>query len=329
MITRQLGRVGPIVSALGVGFWAMGGGYGAASEDAARRVVDRAIELGATLFDTAPAYGTAESFLGRALGARRRRVFLVSKCGLAPDPLTGRLVLDGRPEAIRAHVEGSLGRLRSDALDLLLVHYPDPRVPFADTMGALDALRREGKARHLGVSNFSAAQLRASALHAPLVANQVGYHLYDRRWERDVFAAARELGIGIMAYSPLAHGLLAGRFAARPSFAPDDWRSRGDTLVSQRLLDPANLAHNVAVTARFAPVAARHGCSVAQLAIAWVLGHEAVATVITGSRRVAGLEENHGALKVRLSSEDRREMEQIARDVRGYEEALPVWPSGG
>ncbi|MCL4545805.1 MAG: aldo/keto reductase, partial [Chloroflexi bacterium] len=113
--------------------------------------------LGATLFDTAPAYGSSEAFLGEVLGPRRQRVFLISKCGLAPDPASGRLVLDGRPEALRAHVEASLSRLRSDYLDLLLVHYPDPRVPLAETMGALAALRRAGKARSVGACRGSAS----------------------------------------------------------------------------------------------------------------------------------------------------------------------------
>lgn len=326
MLMRQLGRGGPMVPALGIGFWSVGGGYGATDDDEARRLVDRAIALDATIFDTAPAYGAAEAFLGKVLSTRRHEVFLVSKCGLVPDPVTGRLILDGRPAAIRGHVEGSLGRLRTDYLDLLLVHYPDSRVPYTETMDALDALRQAGKARYVGVSNFSAAHLRESIQHAPMVANQIGFHLYDRRWERDMFATARSLGVGIMAYSPLAHGLLSGQWVEHPPSSASDWRSLGDTLVSQHLFDPANLTHNVASTARLQPLAAQHGCSIAQLAIAWVLHHPSVTTVITGSRRVAMLEENIGALGVTLTSEDLAAMERIAKDIRGYDDALPIWP---
>jgi aryl-alcohol dehydrogenase-like predicted oxidoreductase len=226
---RELGKSGLQVSVVGFGCWESGGEYGAYEPDEVIRAVHRALDLGVTLFDTARAYGfgRSEELLARALGPRRQDVVVVSKVGLerAPD---GRYLRDSSRATLMAGLEHSLRALRTDHVDLLLFHWPDRSRSWAEAMDALLEIKRSGKARHIGVSNFRADDLRASAPLAPLAANQVGYNLFDRRWERDVFAAAGELGIGIMAYGPLAHGLLTGRLAADDRFQETDWRSRGD-----------------------------------------------------------------------------------------------------
>ncbi len=237
---RRLGNHGPNVPEIGLGFWSISGAFGPADEAESRRTIARAIDLGATLFDTAPAYGSSEELLGRTLSMERNRVFLTTKCGLAPDPRTGRLQLDSRPESLRRQVEDSLRRLRCADVDLLLLHWPDPRVPITEAVGALDRMRQAGLTRYVGVSNFSAAQLREAIRAAPITCNQVGYHLFDRRWECEMFPTAAELGVAVVAYSPLAHGLLTGTLDSA-TLHPDDWRTRGDTLSSQHLFAPVNL----------------------------------------------------------------------------------------
>jgi len=322
---RRLGKHGPTVPAIGLGFWSIGGAFGPADEAESRRTMGRAIELGATLFDTAPAYGSSEELLGRTLGREREQVFLTTKCGLAPDPRSGRLLLDSRPESLRRQVEDSLRRLRCADVDLLLIHWPDPHVPIAEAAGALDRLRQTGLTRYVGVSNFSAAQLREAVHAAPIVCNQVGYHLFDRRWERAMFPTAAELGVAVVAYSPLAHGLLTGTLDSAALHA-DDWRTRGDTLSSQQLFAPANLPHNFALARQMAALVEQPGQSLTQAAIAWVLHQPQVASVITGSRRVARLEENIGALDIRLDDATRAELTRLGDFARGLEQDIPVWP---
>ena len=292
---RELGKSGLQVSVIGFGCWESGGEYGAYEPDEVIRAVHRALDLGVTLFDTARAYGfgRSEELLARALGPRRQDVVVVSKVGLerAPD---GRYLRDSSRATLMAGLEQSLRALRTDHVDLLLIHWPDRSRSWAEAMDVLLDIKRSGKARHIGVSNFRSDDLRASAPLAPLAANQVGYNLFDRRWERDVFAAAGELGIGIMAYGPLAHGLLTGRLAADDRFQETDWRSRGDVF-GQPLLEPDNLAANLAVVDRLRGPAAALGMSVAQLAIAWVLHNPLVAVALTGCRTQGEIEENAGA----------------------------------
>ena len=323
---RRLGEHGPLVPAIGLGFWSVGGAFGPADAAESRRTVARAIELGATLFDTAPAYGQSEEFLGATLTpSQRHDVFLTTKCGLAPDPASGRLRLDSRPEQLRQQLESSLRRLRCDMVDLLLIHWPDPRMPIGEAIGALEDLRRAGLTHYLGVSNFSAAQLREACRHAPVVCNQVGYHLFDRRWEREMFATAAELGVAVVAYSPLAHGLLSGTLDPA-AFDASDWRARGDTLASQRLFHRAHLANNLVLARRMVEASAEASCSLPQAAIAWVLSNPCVASVITGSRRMTRLEENVGALACSLPPETRARLEQLAGQALGLQSAIPVWP---
>ena len=215
---RALGDTGLTVSAIGFGCWEMGNpGYGSTDESEVIAAVHRAMELGVTLFDTAPNYGFggSEIVLGKALGERRKDIVLVSKVGITWDPVTNTTKFDGRYSTIKRINEESLQRLGTDHVDLLLMHWPDPETPIAETMRALEELKAEGKTKHIGVSNFTSYELREAKSHAPICANQVGYNLFDRRWEREMFPTAQEIGVGVMAYGPMAHGLLTGTSPAR------------------------------------------------------------------------------------------------------------------
>src|SRR3982075_689739 len=255
---RKLGNTGLEPSAIGFGCWEMGNPeYGSSDDNEMIAAVNRAIDLGVTLFDTAPNYGFggSEKVLGRALGARRKDVILVSKVGITWDPVTLTSKFDGRYSTIKRINQQSLRRLGTDYLDLVLMHWPDPETPIEETMRALEELRTEGKARHVGGSNFSAYELQEARKYAPICANEVGYNLFDRRWEHEMFPQAQDLGIGIMAYGPMAHGLLTGTLPRQNTFDERDWRRKGD-IFGQRLFGP-NLEKNLDVVDNLLTVADR------------------------------------------------------------------------
>ncbi|HEY3082640.1 MAG TPA: aldo/keto reductase [Chloroflexota bacterium] len=321
---RPLGDTGLTVSAIGFGCWEMGGlHYGGTDDDEVTQAVHRAMELGVTLFDTAPNYGFggSEQVLGRALKGRRRDVVLVSKTCISWDPVTLTSKFDGRYSTVKRLNEESLQRLGTDYLDLLLIHWPDPETPIEETMKALEELRQEGKARHIGVSNYSPYELRTAKSHAPICANQVGFNMFDRRWQREMFPTARELGIGIMAYGPMAHGLLTGTMKADHQFGEKDWRRQG-LLFGQRLFGP-NLAQNVGVVEQLKGVAARLGTTLPRLALAWVLREPAVSVALSGCRNVREIEENVQALDVKIPDEVMAEIDQILKGAAGQTDRIP------
>jgi aryl-alcohol dehydrogenase-like predicted oxidoreductase len=303
----------------------MGGtNYGPIDEAEAVAAIRRALDLGVTLFDTAPGYGFghSEEVLGRALGARRGDVVLVSKTAVSWDPVTFTRKLDSRYSTVKRITEESLRRLGTDHLDLLLIHWPDVDTPLEETMRALTDLASEGKTRYVGVSNFSSYELKEGQRNAPLCANQVGYNLFDRRWEREMFPTAQELGIGVMAYGPMAHGLLTGAMGRDTAFDPADWRSSG-VIFGQRLFSPESLPRNLEVVERLKGVAARRGTSLPRLALAWVLRHPAVAVALSGCRTPGEIEENVRALEVGVDDEVAGEMEGIMAGAAGQVEAVP------
>ncbi|MGH2600829.1 MAG: aldo/keto reductase, partial [Dehalococcoidia bacterium] len=319
------------VPAIGFGCWEMGGTYGAIDDGEATAAIHRALDLGVTLYDTALVYGymplqgageagRSERLLARALGPRRRDVLVVTKGGLPTRPglKPGR---DGRYQTVIEDCETSLRNLATDSIDLYLIHWPDPETPFEETMRALTDLVAAGKVRHIGVSNFSAAQLRACRAHAPIVANQVGYNLFDRRWEREMFATAAELGIGIMAYGPLAHGLLTGTFTAETTFESSDWRAAG-MIFRQPLFSPEHFPANLAVVERLKAFAAQKNASLPCLALAWVLANPQVAVALAGARRPSEIEENVTALTIQLTPADRAELDAIMQEAAGLIDAV-------
>lgn len=336
---RRMGVSALEVSAVGFGCWELGGTYGAFDTQSVIAAIHRAIDLGVTLFDTARVYGFApqlvdfdltkaegagrsEELLARALGPRRSDVLLVTKGGL-PTRVGQKPVRDSRYQSIIEDCDLSLRALRTDYIDLYLIHWPDPETPIAETMGALNDLIAAGKVRYVGVSNFSAAQLREARAHAPVIANQVGYNLFDRRWEREMFPTATELGVGIMAYGPLAHGLLTGTFTPETTFEATDWRSKG-MIFGQALFTPENFPQNLAVVERLKQIAARKGVGLPRLALAWVLAQPAVSVGLTGARAPAEIEDNVAALDVVLTPDERAALDAAMHGAAGQTTTIPT-----
>lgn len=321
---RKLGVEGPTVSAIGFGCWEMGNpGYGSTDDSEVIAAVHRAIDLGVTLFDTAPNYGFggSEEVLGRALGKRRQDIILVSKTCISWDPVTHTTKFDGRYSTTKRLNEESLRRLGTDYLDVLLVHWPDPETPIDETMRALNEIVAEGKARYVGVSNYTAYELREAKTHAPVTANQVGYNLFDRRWEREMFPTARELGVGVMAYGPMAHGLLTGTMRRGDNFDEHDWRRRG-VIFGQTLFGPS-LDRNLDVVDQLKGVASDLGTSLPRLALAWVLRNPAVSVALSGVRRISELEENLEALAVTISDDALARIDAIMSGAAGQVDEVP------
>ena len=314
-------------SVVGFGTWEMGTTqYGAIDIAEAVRAVEMAVDHGITLFDTAEVYGpfTSEELLARGLGARRKDVVVVTKVGFAyrDDPdARGRAAVAGRdasPAHITAHAEQCLARLDTDYLDLLLIHWPDHKTPHEETIGALEALKQAGKIRHYGVSNYDVAMLRECERHGHLTANQVGYHLFDRRMEAEVLPFCSSAGIGFMAYGSLGFGLLTGAFTPETTFVDWDWRSSGSAF-GLPLFKGETFLRELRVVDKLKTFAADHGRTVAQLAIAWVLGHPAMTVGLVGMRNERELEENIAAADWRLTDDDRRTIDRFFE-----EEAVPT-----
>jgi aryl-alcohol dehydrogenase-like predicted oxidoreductase len=322
---RRLGRSGPEVSAIGFGCWEMGGsGYGVTDEAEVARAVHRAIDLGVTLFDTAPVYafGGSEEALGRALGKRRNEIVLVSKGGQTWDPVTTTRKSDARYSQLKGGLEDTLRRLGTDHLDLYLIHWPDPETPIEESMKALNDMVAEGKARYVGVCNHASYELRECAKHAPVVTNQVGYNMFDRRWENEMFPTARELGVNVMAYGPMAHGLLTGAFTRDQVFEPGDWRRSG-MLFGQRLLGP-NLAANLDVVDELRGLAEELGTTLPRLALAWVLRDPIVAVALSGCRTVGEIEENVKAVEVKIPRDALTRVDAALDKVVGRSDVIPA-----
>ncbi len=289
MESREFETSGISVSTVSMGTWPIGGArYGERDDAAAITAIQAAVDAGVTCFDTAPSYGNgnAEELLGSALKGRRDAAVIVTKGGLVWDEGSHVLGRNGRPEYLAARLDESLRRLGTDYVDLFMIHWPDLDTPLAETMGGLEALVASGKVRAVGVSNFTGAQLRESASYLSstrLVANQISFSLFDRRWADDAFAACRDLGIGVMAYGPLAHGLLAGAFTRETRFDATDWRASG-MIFGQALLASGNFNRNLDVVDDLAAIAARIGLTLPQLALAWVLHDPVVTTALVGAR---------------------------------------------
>lgn len=322
-----MGAGGPLVSTVGFGTWPIGGkGYGLAADDEVAHAVTRALDLGITLFDTAPAYGGgyAEEFLGRVLAGQRDRVVLVTKGGLKLDETGGIVGRDSRAASLMRGLDQSLARLVTDYVDVFLIHWPDRQTPWDEAMTGLQHILRSGKARFVGVSNFHATELDRCCRLAPIATNEVAYSLFDRRWEKTVFPVARARGVGIAAYSPLAHGLLGGRYGRDHHFASSDWRAVGRNLSSPDLFVGENFQQNLVLVERLHRLAQGLELTVAQLALAWVLRDPLVATAITSPRRPGQVGESVGATTARLTADVWTELESVAARVAGRVEDLPL-----
>jgi aryl-alcohol dehydrogenase-like predicted oxidoreductase len=305
---RTLGPAGPAVSALGLGCMGMSEFYGEHSDTESLATLRQALDLGVNFLDTADMYGpyTNEELVGRALRGRRREAFLATKFGFVRDNLnpTARAI-DARPQRVREACEGSLKRLGVEQIDLYYLHRVDPAVAIEETVGAMAQLVKEGKVRFLGLSEVSPHTLeRAHRVH-PITALQSEYSLWTRDPEDGVLAMCEKLGVGFVPYSPLGRGFLTGALRSADDFAADDYRRMSPRFQGE------NFGRNLALVEKVKTLAHDKGCTPAQLALAWVLAQGQYIVPIPGTRRVRNLEENLGALKVRLTSVDLATIEAV------------------
>ena len=299
LTTRTLGTQGLVVSALGLGCMGMSQAYGAPGErDEGESIatVHRAIELGVTLFDTAEVYGphTNEELLARALVGKREQVLIATKFGFTFDA-TGVTGLNSRPGHVREAVEGSLRRLRTDRIDLLYQHRVDPAVPIEDTVGAMAELVREGKVRFLGLSEAGEQSIRRAHATHPISALQSEYSLWERNLEPRILPLLRELGIGLVPFAPLGRGFLTGAVKRAEDYPADDFRHRDPRYQGD------NFDANMRAAAAVRDLAAVHGATPAQIALAWLLCKGEDIVPIPGTKRRRYLEENLAASEVALS----------------------------
>jgi aryl-alcohol dehydrogenase-like predicted oxidoreductase len=312
MNKRRLGESGPEVSAIGLGCMGMSAFYGTTDEEEARRTILRALDLGCGFLDTSDMYGphTNERLVGATIASRREEVFLATKFGIKLELVDGRpqRSIDGSPAYVHGACAGSLERLGVEHIDLYYQHRVDPGTPIEETVGAMAELVEQGKVRYLGLSEASAETIRrAHAVH-PITAVQTEYSLWTRDLEQDILPTLEELGIALVAYSPLGRGFLSGRFSSPDELDADDFRRHGPRFSGE------NLRQNLKLAERVSELAAEKGITPGQLALAWVLSRGEHVVPIPGTKRVAYLEENLAAADVELSAE---EAERIA-------EALPA-----
>ena len=303
MQTRRLGKNGPAVSALGLGCMGMSFAYGPADENESLRVLHHYLELGGNFLDTAEIYGPFknEELLGKFLREiPRDRVVVATKFGFRIDPDGTRRGLDSSPANVRRAVDGSLKRLGLDVIDLYYQHRVDPDVPIEDTVGAVAELVKVGKVRRLGLSEAGPETLRRAAKVHPIAALQSEYSLWTRDVESNgVLAACRELGITFVPYSPLGRGFLAGAIQKLDDLDVSDWRRTNYPRFQEEALQA-----NLKLAAAVKELAAEKGITPAQLALAWILAQGEDMLPIPGTKRVRYLEDNMGALKVKLTAAD-------------------------
>lgn len=297
MRSRQLGPI--TTSGLGLGCMGMSFAYGTVPDAAATSTIDAALEHGITLFDTADIYGpeTNERLVGRALASRRDDVVLATKFGGRSLEIEGRAP-DGRPEYVARACDASLARLGLDVIDLYYLHRVDPEVPIEETVGAMGALVTAGKVRHLGLSEASAATIRRAHATHPIAAVQSEYSLWTRDVEPDVLPTLRELGIGLVPYSPLGRGFLTGTITSRDDLDADDWRRHNPRFSEE------NFDRNLGLVDGVRQLADDRGLTAAQVALAWVLAQGDDLVPIPGTTKPERVAENVAALDVQLSAED-------------------------
>jgi len=322
MEQRRMGDTDIVCSSIGFGTWEMSTTmYGDIDINESSKAVNTAIDHGITLFDTAEVYGPfhSEELLAKALGNRRKEITLVSKVGFHYTD-EGRITgTDSTYDNVIKRAEGCLKRLQTDVVDLLLIHWRDHNTSLDETMRALVQLQKDGKIRYYGVSNFDIAMMEECQKYGNLATNQVGYHMFDRRMEKEVLPYCLEKKIGFMGYGTLGFGLLTGAFTPETTFARNDWRSYMSAF-GLPLFEGEHFVKELKVGKRLAELANGHGKSLAQLAIAWVLGQPAVSVALVGMRNEKEMKENVAAAEWRLTPEDRAEIDRIFT-----EESVPTY----
>lgn len=309
MQMRQLGTSGLTVSAIGLGCMGMSDFYGPRDDAQSMDTLNRALELGVTFWDTSDAYGPHrnEELVGRVIRGRRGKFTIATKFGIvrdASDPT--RREICGRPDYVRSACEASLKRLGVETVDLYYQHRVDPNTPIEDTVGAMAQLVKQGKVRYLGLSEAGPETIRRASKVHPIAALQNEYSLWSREPEDGILALCRELGIGLVAYSPLGRGFLTGQIRKFEDLAADDFRRFSPRFQGD------NFDKNLELVARIQEIAKQKRCTPGQLALAWVLAQGNDIVPIPGTKRREYLEENVGALEVKLSADELKRIDAVA-----------------
>jgi aryl-alcohol dehydrogenase-like predicted oxidoreductase len=306
METRKIGSQGLAAGAIGLGCMGMTHAYGTGDEAESIATIHRALDCGVTLLDTAEVYGpyTNEELVGKAIRGRREEVVLATKFGIVLG--SGGTQLDGSPANARRAVEGSLRRLDVDVIDLYYLHRKDPAVAIEETVGAMKELVEAGKIRFLGLSEVGAETIRRAHRVHPISAVQSEYSLWERGIEESILPAMRELGVGLIPFSPLGRGYLTGAFQSSAAFVAGDFRR------SLPRFDDEHMAANQTLVDTVKAIAGSHGATPAQVALAWILIEAPDAVPIPGTKRRAYLDDNLGAVNVRLTPHDMAELNLLA-----------------
>ena len=305
---RPLGTDGPEVSAIGLGCMGMTGFYGPSDDAESTRTLLRALELGCNFWDTSDAYGphTNERLLARLLATHRDEVFIATKFGVSVDPRTLRRSVDCSAGNVRRSCDASLKRLGVEHIDLYYPHRVDPATPIEETIGAIADLVKDGKVRYLGLSEPGAETIRRAHRVHPIAAVQIEYSLWTRDIETRILPVLRELGIGLVAYAPLGHGFLTGRYRDVQALDGGDFRR------SQPRFAAENLVHNLKLADQIEELATERGITAAQLAIAWLMHQGEDIIPIAGTKRIKHLEENLAAARVEITTE---ELDRISETI--------------
>ncbi len=312
---RPFGKTGIQISAIGIGCWEIGGGYGSIEETDFITAVNRALDLGVNCFDTAEAYGfgASECSLAKALGARRKDAVITTKFGIGYKEAPN--FRDSSRNRMMASIETSLANLKTDYVDVYMVHWPDVNTPFEETMRALDELVQQGKVRAVGISNFRLHQIETSVRTRRIDVAQYCWNMLDRRMQRDILPYCRENGIGVMAYGSLAYGMLTGTFNEEMNFGSNDWRAKagrmGNITLMEHLFGADSFLKNLRAVEELKPMAKRYGKSLPQFALRWTLSNPVISTALVGCRNENEVNDNVGAIGWSISDADMREIDAI------------------